>query len=471
LTPRVFLRSLLILVLTGGIAALLVFGRRPPAHPNILLISIDSLRSDHLHSYGYPRETSPAIDALAREGVRFATAISSSSWTLPAHITLLTSRPPEAQRGARGSTIPPDIVTLTEVLKSAGYATAGFTSGPFLSARYGFNQGFDVYDESAGKGGHSHRVVTSPELLTLATKWLVGWQQERSGAPFFMFVHMWDPHYDYVPPPPYDTLFDPDYKGDVTADNFAASKKIRPDMDPRDLAHVIALYDGEIRFTDEHLGRLIAYLRTLRVLDDTLVVVTADHGDEFFEHGGKGHATTLYDEIVRIPLVMRFPKRIAVGATVAEQVRLMDVAPTILGIAGVATPADYGNAVSSPDRERDLSTWLSGRATQPFPDLVAFSEMAIFKPIYATRRAGGKWIVATPTDAPVRHELYDLANDPGEKNNLAFSPTRPAIVNDLAASAKQWGALWQAQAKQHPTVAADLPSDHEERLRALGYVQ
>ncbi len=441
-----------------------------PVRPNILLVSIDTLRRDHVHCYGYARETTPAIDALAREGVRFDDAISVSSWTLPAHVSLLTALPPGIHRVYRpGSRIPEAVTTLAEVLHRAGYATAGFVSGPFLRSLYNYGQGFDLYDDStSARGlGASHRGITSPRLLSLVTAWLDGWRVRRAGRPFFLFVHMWDPHYDYEPPPPYDRLFDPGYRGTVTGRDFERGKAVHPGMDPRDLAHVIALYDGEIRFTDEHLGRLIAWLRRSRVLDDTIVVVTSDHGEEFFEHGQKGHQKTLYDELIRIPLVMRYPRRIRPGSVFGRQVRLVDVAPTILGLAGVSAPDGFGSGLASPGRERDLSPWLGGeRPARTAPKLVAFSRLGLWSRLESARTPRWKVVLGGRRR---RLEIYDLRRDPDERRDLSARAARSGQAAALAELVRRRRRALAARA--YPPEHVALPAEHVDRLRALGYIR
>ena len=324
-----------------GLAALSSGSKPTPPHgrPNILLISIDSLRRDHVGSYGYPRPTTPHLDALARDGVRFDTAVAPTSWTLPSHVTLLTALPIRVhQVHVSSERFTKRVLTLAEVLLEEGYATAGIVGGSYLDAGYGFAQGFDHYDDYTvvnrdrrKPDGH----VTSPISLRLANEWLESWAASQQPRPFFLFLHMWDVHYSYDPPPPYDTMFDPDYEGDIVASPYMRNRRINARMDPRDLEHVMALYDGEIRHTDDHLGRLFDSLKGLGAFDDTIIVVTSDHGDEFFEHGKKGHGQNLFDSVLRIPLLMRYPSKIPAGRVVEGQVRLMDVAPTILGLAGI----------------------------------------------------------------------------------------------------------------------------------------
>lgn len=466
-------RCLRRLALLGGLGCLLACGSRPSPPANVLLVSIDSLRADHVHADGYPRETTPTIDRLAREGARFEAAIAASSWTLPTHVTLLTSLPPEAH-GVTSSTraLAPEAVTLAEVLQAHGYRTAGFVSGPYLRAIYGFGQGFDVYDESTVADGHraSHHGATSPRLTRLVTDFLDTWRTAEPRPPFFVFLHMWDVHYDYAPPPPYDGMFDPDYAGTVTANDFARNPDIRPGMARRDLEHVIALYDGEIRYTDEHLGRIIAHLGELGVLDDTVVVVTADHGEEFFEHGRKGHDARLYDELLRVPLVVRFPRRVAPGQVVGAQVRQMDVAPTILGLLGIAAPPGFAGPRPA---AVDLGPWIAGSGERPAPRLPAFASTAAYdgsgrNAQVALRTADAKYVEGLT--APARAQFYDLATDPGERKNLLARPADPPRgVEALRDEVRRWTASYPPERR----LSAEIELSPELRLRLLqlGYLE
>jgi len=440
---------------------------QPPASPglpNVLLISIDSLRRDHVHCYGYPRQTSPTIDKAAREGVRFETAVSPTSWTLPAHLTLLTSLPPE-QHGVIeiDKRLGDDTTSLAQVLWRVGYATAGFVSGPLMHAEYGFARGFDHYDDyTVARSSHwaSHQGVTSPRLVQLVRDWLEAWHAQGRSRPFFVFLHMWDVHYDYTPPPPYDTMFDPDYRGTISVENYRRNTQIHKHMDPRDLEHVIALYDGEIRFTDLHIGRLLDFLTGLGVLDDTITVITADHGDEFFEHGNKGHRRALYDETIVVPLVIRFPKKVPAGKVVRRQVRLADVAPTVLALAGLDPPADYGTAKpKGPHAERDLTPFLGADAADPFPELVAFGDL---HGTLASIRTDAFKLIANDTG----FELYDLAADPGERRDLAG---RSAVEKTLAHALAQW--RQEARQEMRQAQRTELSWSQKERLRSLGYLE
>ncbi|MEO6026375.1 MAG: sulfatase [Candidatus Binatia bacterium] len=439
----------------------------PPDTPNVLLVSIDTLRPDHLGSYGYRRDTSPTIDALAAEGARFATVVSPTSWTLPAHMTLLTALPPEIHGVVEDRfRLGTDVTTLAEVLRDRGFATAGFVSGPYLDAGYGFARGFDHYDDYSAvriSAWATHRARTSPALVDVTGRWLDAWHGRAERRPFFVFVHMWDVHYDFNPPPPYDTMFDPDYRGTITTEDFQTGTAVHLGMDPRDLEHVIALYDGEIRYTDEWLGRLIDRLRGLGVLDDTIVAVTSDHGEEFFEHGRKGHHQTLYDESIRVPLVLRNPARVPAGSVIPNLVRLVDVAPSLLDLTATPAPPGFG-----------LDPSLKPYAGQSFEPLLTTARPVLPLPAFASLEPQGskavrsedRKLLVSPWSLP-HDELFDLASDPGERTNLAASdPTTTAALHAMLAGWKDTAAVAAKAAD-----AATMDENHKAALRALGYLQ
>jgi arylsulfatase A-like enzyme len=458
-------------LLLGAVALALAPGcDRPPAEgpsPNILLISIDSLRADHLGAYGYDRDTSPEIDRLAREGVRWATAVAPSPWTLPSHVSLFTALPPIAH----GVLFDPkaldeETLCLAEVLQANGYATAGFVGGPFLRSLYGLAQGFDVYDDRTVVRPlfESHQGRTSPALVGLATDWLEAWARRPERPPFFLFLHLWDVHYDYTPPAPFDTLFDPDYEGSITAENFELGEHIHPGMAPRDLEHVVALYDGEIRYTDGWVGRLLRFLDEQSLAADTIVVVTADHGEEFFEHGAKGHRKNLYDETMRIPLVIRYPGRVPAGRVVDALARLEDVPTTLLALAGIERPAAFGAPhVPGGGEARDLREDFDRGDAGGSRGHIAFGDL---HGTQSSIRVDGMKLILTRHREAMRDELYDLAADPGEQRDLRGTRSEGRALFDRFA---RWHAYWE----ERPRHAVDIELDEEqlETLRSLGYIR
>jgi arylsulfatase A-like enzyme len=434
--------------------------------PNVLLVSIDSLRPDHLHCYGYPRPTSPTIDRLAAEGALFRTVVSPTTWTLPSHLTLLSGLAPERHGVVTDyQRLDAEAPMLADVLAREGYATAGFVGGPYLDGAYGFARGFEHYDDySVVKAAHadSHSGVSSPRLVELVRGWLEEWRAEEPRRPFFVFLHLWDVHYHWKPPPPYDRLFDADYRGSISGDP-ARDLEILRRGDERDLARLIALYDGEIAFTDEHLGRLVDALGGLGVLDDTLVIVTSDHGDEFLEHGQLGHRHNLYDETLLVPLVVRHPPRVAKGAVVDEQVRLMDVPVTILALTETRAPLELGAPGPHAHAPRDLSPLLGGRKPDGEKPPAAFSDLE--GRLASVRTA--EWKLISEPNAPVASELYDLVRDPAEKRNLVS--TQGSAAQALAAELGAWRTAAAAHGAFSDSI--ELSAEQEERLRALGYLE
>lgn len=450
---------------------------RQPRHvekpPNILFISVDMLRPDHLGCYGYGRPTSPRLDALAAEGVLFQNQISSSSWTLPAHAAMFTSLP-DAVHGCTDTDrrLPSMLTSLPERFRTAGYRTAGFFSGPYLHPTFGFDRGFETYVDCTSYANtlddkdvkdwamdpavmrESHRDVTNPIIFANVKEWLDDHAHER----FFLFIHMWDPHFDFIPPPPYDTMFDPEYTGWVSGQDFFNDPRINKDMDPRDLAHLKALYDGEIAATDATIGRILDELRDAGVLDDTLVCVTSDHGTEFFEHGLKGHRKTLFDECIRVPLILRYPAGLPAGKRIAAQTRSIDIGPTMLELAGLGVPAGILGSSLLPLIEE-------GR---PDFDNTAISELATAGRRMRTMRTPA-WKFTDAMHSNLRFYM-DLKNDPREQRILRDMATGQGL--ELSRRYAKWAAALARLREQLRVVPeqSDVPSDVMRVLKSVGYV-
>ena len=444
------------------------------SRPDIVLVSIDSLRADHLGCYGYAPPTSPNLDRLAAEGVRCEQAVSTTSWTLPAHAALFTGLFDSAHglvdNGLRLGEGP---ATLAEILRDAGYQTAGFYGGPYLHPTYGLDRGFETWTscmaalpdgasaeaarlESRSANAASHRDVTGPRTLEAVKGWLARADPQR---PMLLFVHLWDVHYDYAPPEEYVRLFDPDYSGSLDASGLMSNPAVDPRMSPRDFRHLLALYDGEIRFTDEILGRILDAVAARGRMQDTLVAVTADHGEEFFEHGWKGHQRTLHEEVVRVPLLLRFPGRLPAGRVVREQVRLVDLAPTLLALAGVEARASF--------QGRDASALLSGTAgAEDLGAAPALCELLVDRRQMRALRTNEVKLVDPGFGRPA--QLFDLAGDPGELRPLSADDARgvaaKAELERMAAEALEVGAR-AGQGARGTAIDPEL----ERRLRRLGY--
>ncbi len=447
-------------------------GRGPEnaVQPDVLLVSIDSLRADHLGCYGYLRDTSPRLDRLADEGVRFDTVVSTTSWTLPAHAALFTG----LFDPAHGTTdidrrLADGYDTLAERFRAAGWTTAGFYAGPLLHPTFGLNQGFDSWiscmsTPASTLDNHSdletlfeantssHADVTGPRTLEAFRSFL---EDDPDGA-LFLFVHLWDPHYDYIPPAPYDRFFDPDYSGSLDVRAYPFNDSVYAGMDRRDLEHVIALYDGEIRFTDTTLAELLELLDRARPERPRLTVVTADHGEEFFEHGGKGHQQTLFEESIRVPLLLHWPGELPAGLVVSGPVSLVDVAPTVLSLAGIDSPARFQGI--------DLSSAIRGQAVPS-------------RGLHQLLAVGGRRIEALRTkhhklmraDDLVAH--LNLETDPRELDLRPGpppdDPSLALLLEAILADSRSLRTAFsggEAEARRIDPALA-------ERLRALGYVQ
>ncbi len=434
-----------------------------PAAPNIVLVSIDSLRPDHLGAYGYGRPTSPHLDRIAAQGIVFTRAYSTTSWTLPSHLSLFTGLYP-AEHGVivDGQRLASTIPLLPELLARGGYRSAAMVSGPYLHGGFGFARGWEVYDDSLVRGDgfkpgsttSAHERITSPTVHRRATELL----DRLEGGRFLLFLHYFDVHYDYLPPPPWDRAFDPDYRGAIDGRNVEKSPSISPKMARRDLEHLIALYDGEIRWVDEWIGRLDAELKRRDLDRRTLFVITADHGEEFFEHGHKGHRKNLYDTSLRIPLVIRLPDSRFAGRRVDSPVSLVDLLPTLAAQAGVDPPAER--------RGRDLLRTRSGElASLPESDLFAGLQMI------SEAIVRGPWkmmVTGRPRRGSFLYELYETTADPRERRNLAprKKALRARLLLDLQRARVGFGELL----RRNPSERLEISNDLEQQLRSLGYL-
>jgi arylsulfatase A-like enzyme len=469
-----------------------------PAPRGVLLISVDSLRADHVTSYGYKSSTQPQIDTmpivhrrLASDGTLFTNASSTTSWTLPSHMAMLTGLPNELHRVREiGYQLDPEQPLLAEQFFKAGWRTAGFWSGPNLDPWFGFERGFELYaDCSTSRAGDegsvfaikdgmsvkqvtatktelkeihdgSHVGITGYKTVAAFEEWFAEIEDTEK---FFAFVHMWDVHYDYTPPPEFD-VFDPDYRGTIDGVNIDDQSKNRNPPSARDVEHVIALYDGEIRFTDSNIGKLLDQIDQRGRLDSTLVVFTSDHGEEFLEHGNFGHGNTLFEEVTHIPLILRYPPGVPAGAQDDALVSLVDIAPTILDYCQLPVPPNtWGSSLQAVMNGEVAPRLLPLERSFVIPDgnRIKLDEMRgvraeDFKLIRDTDGAGGKTY------------FYDLENDPKE-----LTPQLTGQVGKGDPRIMQARLFWQGldrAAKQFKAQLGELPEDLEGRLDDFGYM-
>ena len=399
---------------------------------NVLLIGIDTLRPDHLGCYGYDKPTSPNLDKLAGEGVLFENTLSPSPWTLPSFATVLTSLYP-TQHGANacGARIKTTFPALPMMLLKHGYTTAAFINAPYLYPGAGMSRGFELYDVMPASLDRSAAGTTRDALA---------WLEGHSENPFFLFVHYFDPHYPYAPPEEYRGRFGP---ADPGAGGPVPGKLFDPDMlrdsrrddaiDVDDVteaqwAYVKGLYDGEIAFTDQAVGDLIAGLEAKGLRDRTVILVLSDHGEELGEHGSFEHGHTLYNELLRVPMIVSLPGVIPENQRVARQVRLVDVTPTLLDLLGYK-PSTHVEGVSLvPLMKGD--TELATPASALLPPNVAYAGALLYG--YEKKSVTSfpwKMIREVRTG---REQLFNLEQDPGEQRDVAAeSPEVVEVLNEV----------------------------------------
>ncbi|MFC1677128.1 sulfatase [Planctomycetota bacterium] len=440
---------------------------------NVLLIGIETLRADHVSCLGYHRNTTPTLDKLARKGVVFSGAMATSSWTLPAVTSVFTSLYPGVHKTTGTQRrLSENITTLTEILKENNYSTAAFVSNPTLDSPCGLSKGFQLYDDFSVRLDTSLNLFENNPLdnqgnyISMTSEPVnrpaISWLNKNHQKPFFMFVFYYDPHYDYVPPAPFDTAFDPDYKGRIDGCGIIREprKSTRPAQ--RDLDHIIALYDGEILYTDGYIAELLEKFKELEILDDTLVVVFGDHGDEFYEHGSTGHGHSLYKELIHIPLIFSWPTTIPQNKQIDAIVSQIDVMPTVLDYLGIK-----------------YDGFMQGDSLRPLIESqkeklhnTVYAEVSIHNNNHfaAAISKDNKFILDLNTDDK---QLFDLNEDTNEQLNLYKE--RPANLIPLEADLTQWRAKNNKFANQFGgNEDSNKVEPDETRLRelkALGYLQ
>jgi len=397
----------------------------PAAPRSYLLISVDTLRADHLGCYGYPRPTSPNIDALAREGAVFENAFSPCSWTLPSHASMLTGLYP-ALHGLQddGARLGPGIPTLARSLKRLGLHTLAVVSHVYASSQFGLDRGFDAFDDSLLRGG-----TRNPIAEEVVDRFLERIDQAPPG-PWFGFLHFFDPHWGYQPPPPFDTLFsDPGYSGPIDGTYETLLPFLKDpalSLTAADRRELIGRYDGEIAYIDSEIGRLLDGLDHRGRLEGLVVVITSDHGEEFEEHGQYGHGKTLFGEVLGIPLVVRGLPGLPPGLRSPEPVSPIDIAPTFLRLAGARSP------------DPPLSRPLGGAPPRDQRALFAES-IRVGSEIRAVRLGRHKLIHRLAGD---RRYYFDLAQDPQEQRPLPADPTGGALTDALTDYALATDRAW-----------------------------
>ena len=457
--------ALVALVAVGGVR----YGKthRRAAGPNVLLITLDTLRRDRLGCYGSTVTRTPNIDRLANEGMVFDNAAAPMPATRASHATIFTSQYPR-DHGVMNNRMPldPRVPMLSEVFQRAGYRTGGFVSVRLLGPESGMTRGFDVLD-------WPEHVRSADETIPLALEWL---KTGRFEEPFFLWVHLYDPHMPYEPPAKFIPDGDPMHASKLGAVSWQRlaklARKTGGDLSQTTFEQVVSLYNGEVQYADHWLGALLDALRTRTALDHTIVAFTADHG-ECFDHGiFFEHFNCLYEGAMHVPLILRYPPKVAAGTRSNAVVEHLDIAPTLLTLAGLPVPetfrgtpyfsgrpaADRNAFIQYPRfriehlhalaKRTDMRT-VMGQAVRP---------RLIVPPPVGIRNGDWKYIVSGSDE-----ELYHLPSDPGETRNLAAE--RPEVVSRLRPLLNRW----IASHPEPPENSTPISEAVKETLRSLGY--
>ena len=437
--------------------ALAACGETRHDSPNVVLLTLDTTRRDHLSVYGYERPTTPRLEGFAREGVVFDTAFCPIATTGPSHSSIFTSLYPVAHHVVKnGIRLDEELETLAEILTARGYQTAAVISSFVLTEKFGYAQGFAHFEDDFTLAGSSVRTQSwegqqveggFDRRADDATRRAIRWLKEDRDAdePFFLFVHYFDPHSPYAPPPEFANRFTQGGARDFLTD-------------------AIGKYDEEIAFTDQQIGVLLDALDGMGLKDDTLVIVTADHGEGLGQHNHLEHGVNVYDEAVRVPLLARWPGHLTAGRVITEPVELVDLAPTILNLAGFPERTSFqGRSLArgllgdeALDEKRPV--FLHRRHYEP--GLVGRTRVAGEK--FAVRHEEWKLILG-PEEGT--HELFALDSDPHELRNLYDQ--EPARVAGLERMLETWKEL----VTHEGTGDLELSEADRAKLKALGYTE
>jgi len=422
----------------------------------VVLVVVDTLRADHLGFYGYSRDTSSHLDRWAEEGMVFERAMSTSSWTLPTFGSILTGRLPTGHGvGYRGggevrpksTRLDQTLPTLAEELQQAGFATGAFIDNPWLKPRFGLNRGFDTYDYQSATNKRRRR---ADKVVDLATSWI----DAHRDQPFFLLVHLFDPHMTYDPPPSVRGRFIGPYEDRFSLPVFAP-RKIRAranEVGEDERSFITAAYDEEIAFVDQELNRFFEGLVERELFQQLLVILTSDHGEELFDHDSFEHGHSVYQELLHVPLVVWGPS--VESGREALPVSVIDIAPTILDAVGVSGEP---NPLS-----RSLWPRLTRRKRLDPRPLVA--EGTLYGP---ERKAIIEWPHKLELNLSSESiHLFDLESDPGERSDL--SPSEIAVARRLE---ERLRSILEAARSDKAPEEIELDEETLEELRSLGYIE
>jgi arylsulfatase len=451
-TRRILSLTVAAAVVAGILGVLAVVRQAGHPAPSIILVSVDTLRPDHLGCYGYPKKTSPAVDAFARDAILFENCFSQAPTTRPSCASFLSGfLPHECKVFTNSDNIPPEVPMVAEQLKAKGYRTLGVSSNFVLGQGTGYDRGFDVFDNRLDEAELVRKV---PERLAAKTTDAAISLLRADGrkGKFFMWIHYQDPHGPYTPPPPFDTAFLRSGREirrlefNSTFSGIGGIPSYQRIGDEDDFDFYAGRYDGEIGYFDAHFGRLLKALRDMDLYDNSLIIFTADHGegmgerDYFFAHG-----EYVYNNLIRVPLLVRSAESTPV--TRSEYVELLDLAPTILRFAGIEPDPKL--------RGRDL---LGG----DLKPAAIFSEM---EGKYSIIEDGMKLIIHAD---PGEFLLFDLGDDPGEQHDLSAEANYARYVEPLKRTLSDF--FRQDRIGAAVRTPANLSEEDKEKLKSLGYI-
>ncbi len=425
---------------------------------NLVLISVDCLRADHVSAYGYERKTTPHIDRFATDGVLYRNAASVSSWTLPTHMSMMTGLMPSLHGASRAYKLSSSVPYLPEILAENGYQTLGVASGGYVSQAWGFERGFDVYRMLTDR--RAREVVDAALELGTASR------ASRTSRQF-LFVHLFDAHWPYLPPGEFLDRFAP--RPPDISDIMPKVIHRKPPTGLEEIQHFVNLYDGEIAYLDQELGRFFAGLKEAGLYDRSLIILTADHGESFYEHDVWQHSESLFEEVTHIPLIVKWPRNSITG-DVESLVSQLNIFPTMLEQAELVPPYDsvslgrfLGDNPAPPINALSEITW-DAKEGQGAAMRIAVRNGRLKYLLTLAGEIGDERFVSEV----VKEELYDLAKDRGEQTNLLAEGA--SDIGALRRDAREL--LERARALQANRGGQEVILDEEltEHLKALGYI-
>ncbi|MGA1843667.1 MAG: sulfatase [bacterium] len=441
-----------------GLAVILLYSTRVEM-PNIVIILVDALRVDHLGCYGYNRDTSPNLDRFARDAIRFEGTVSTCSWTSPSIASLFTSLYVSSHglmthSQQRTDILAPDFETLAEVLKKRGYTTAAFVANRWIRKEFNYHQGFDLFKQVGTDMARPGAAAVRESVME--------WFEPNPPPPFFLYIHFMDVHGPYIPPYPFNTMFTSKPGRKLTADEYGRLRYLRFEGQ-WDLNFYINQYDGEIRYCDYHIGKILDHLQESGLYDDSIIIITADHGEAFFEHGACDHGFTLYNEETMVPLLMRFPSSMACTADMSIPPQLVDIGATILSLINARFPYEVDGLclVASPRRGNDQRTRQRIFSEEHMKGI----------PKVAMIEGHMKYIYHLPEERIV--EAYDLQGDEGECTNLVMADRPDGVLNRKGDEIRAWLSRKSGVRKgiARTQNQAEIDPRTLEQLKSLGYIE